>query len=136
MSINPKMQIAIVGNPNSGKTTFFNALTGSTHAIGNWAGVTVEKKSEMLVYQDKKIEVVDLPGCYSLLATDELSQDETVTIQYLSNHQPDKIINVIDVTNLERQLYLTYQLLARFSNVTVVLTMQDVAEKLEMLTRN
>ena len=97
------IKIALAGNPNCGKTTLFNALTGSNQYVGNWPGVTVEKKDGRLK-TDKTITIQDLPGIYSL---SPYTMEEVVTRRYLVNERPDAIINIIDATNLERNLYLT-----------------------------
>lgn len=102
-----KANIALVGNPNSGKTTLFNALTGSNQYVGNWPGVTVEKKTGVLK-KDKEVNIVDLPGIYSM---SPYTLEEVVARDYLITEKPNAIINIIDGTNLERSLYLTTQLL-------------------------
>ncbi|MHB1252840.1 MAG: FeoB small GTPase domain-containing protein [Candidatus Humimicrobiaceae bacterium] len=114
--------IALVGNPNSGKTVIFNNLTGSRQHVGNWPGVTVEKKEGKLFYRKRKINVVDLPGIYGLNAQ---SEDERVARDYLVFNRPDVVINIIDSSNLERNLYLTTQLLEMGVNVIVALNMYD-----------
>jgi ferrous iron transport protein B len=118
--------VALAGNPNSGKTTIFNALTGSRHHVGNWAGVTVERRSGFLELEGESIEVVDLPGTYSLSAQ---SEDERIASRYLSSTEADLIINVLDASNLERNLYLTTQLLELRRPVVFVLNMMDDAER-------
>lgn len=118
--------IALVGNPNSGKTTFFNALTGSNQHVGNWPGVTVEKKEGSLIYKNKEYNVIDLPGTYSLGA---FSEDEVVAMDYVLSDDADVIINVVDASNIERNLYLTAQLLEMGKNVVIALNMVDEAEK-------
>mgnify|MGYP002409698590 CR=1 FL=1 len=118
--------IALVGNPNSGKTTFFNALTGSNQYVGNWPGVTVEKKEGNFTYGGKEYHVVDLPGTYSLGA---FSEDEIVARDYILTGNPDVIINVIDASNVERNLYLTTQLLEMGKKVVIALNMVDEAER-------
>ncbi|MGD8541516.1 MAG: FeoB small GTPase domain-containing protein, partial [Desulfobacteraceae bacterium] len=100
--------IGVVGNPNCGKTTLFNALTGAKQRVGNWPGVTVDRKSGEYAHAGKKVEVVDLPGIYSLSAA---SLDEEVARNYILSGEADLIVNIIDASNLERNLYLTVQLL-------------------------
>lgn len=117
--------IALVGNPNCGKTTLFNALTGSRQHVGNWPGVTVEKKVGKLKYQGKEAEIVDLPGTYSLGA---YSEDEVVARNFIVVDKPDLVINVVDATNIERNLYLTTQLLEMDVNLVIALNMMDEAE--------
>ena len=118
--------IALVGNPNSGKTTFFNALTGSNQHVGNWPGVTVEKKEGSFRHEGKKYHVVDLPGTYSLGA---FSEDEVVARNFILTGNPDVIIDVVDASNIERNLYLTTQLLEMGKKVVIALNMVDEAEK-------
>jgi len=118
--------IALVGNPNSGKSTFFNGLTGGKQKIGNWPGVTVEKIHGEMVVHGEKVSVVDLPGIYSLSAS---SEDERVSRDYLIEHGSDLVVNIIDAANIERNLYLTTQLLEMNLPVIVVLNRIDVAEK-------
>ena len=102
------IKIALAGNPNCGKTTLFNALTGSNQYVGNWPGVTVEKKEGRLK-GNKDVTVVDLPGIYSL---SPYTLEEVVSRNYLIDEKPEVILNIIDGTNLERNLYLTTQLSA------------------------
>ena len=118
-------RIALVGNPNCGKTTMFNALTGSNQYVGNWPGVTVEKKEGKLKGH-KDVILTDLPGIYSL---SPYSLDEVVARNYLINEQPDVIINIIDATNLERNLYLTTQLQETGIPVIGALNMMDIIEQ-------
>ena len=118
--------VALAGNPNSGKTTIFNGLTGSRHHVGNWAGVTVERRSGFLELDGNSFEVVDLPGTYSLSAQ---SEDERIASRYLAGPDADLIINVLDASNLERNLYLTTQLLELRRPVIFVLNMMDDAER-------
>ncbi|NQS76861.1 MAG: ferrous iron transport protein B [Peptococcaceae bacterium] len=118
--------IALVGNPNSGKTTFFNALTGSNQHVGNWPGVTVEKKEGSFKFEGEKYHVVDLPGTYSLGA---FSEDEVVARNFILTGNPDVIIDVVDASNIERNLYLTTQLLEMGKKVVIALNMVDEAEK-------
>ena len=101
------MKIALVGNPNSGKTTLFNALTGSNQYVGNWPGVTVEKKEGKAKIDGKSVTIVDLPGIYSL---SPYSMEEIIARDFIIKEMPDAIINIIDATNIERNLYLTVQL--------------------------
>lgn len=121
-----KLNIAIVGNPNSGKTTLFNRLTGSRQQVGNWPGVTVERIQGQYAYRDKKVDVTDLPGIYSLSA---YSIDEKIARQHILEAKPDVVVNIIDATNLERNLYLTTQLLEMKVPVIVTLNMMDMANK-------
>lgn len=118
------MKIALVGNQNSGKTTLFNALTGSNQKIGNWPGVTIERKSGVIRGTD--FEVVDLPGIYSL---SPYTAEEEVSRRYVFEELPDVIINILDATSIERSLYLTTQLLEMDSDVIVALNMADIMEK-------
>ncbi|MBC7087959.1 MAG: ferrous iron transport protein B [Tissierellales bacterium] len=116
--------IALVGNPNSGKTTLFNAITGSNQHVGNWPGVTVEKKEGFFTYNKEKYTLVDLPGAYTLGA---FSEDEIVARDFVLKGNPDVVINVIDATNIKRNLYLTIQLLEMGANVVLALNMIDEA---------
>ncbi len=119
--------VALVGNPNCGKTTLFNNLTGKQQEVGNWCGVTVEKKKGFFSKKNIRIEVIDLPGCYYYAPALESALDERITYEYLSSNEADLIINVVDATNLERHLYLTLQLLERGIPVIVALNMMDAA---------
>ncbi len=119
------VKIALAGNPNSGKTTLFNALTGSNQFVGNWPGVTVEKKEGKLK-SDKSVVITDLPGVYSL---SPYTLEEVVSRNYLLNEKPDAILNIVDGTNLERNLYLTTQLAELSIPVVVAVNMADVIEK-------
>ncbi|MDY0152558.1 MAG: ferrous iron transport protein B [Candidatus Cloacimonas sp.] len=117
--------IALAGNPNVGKTTLFNALTGARQTVGNWPGVTVEHKSGLCTYQNQSYEIIDLPGIYSLSGG---SPDELVARNYILNHKPDLIINIVDASNLERNLYLTVQLMELGAPLLMCLSMLDIAE--------
>lgn len=114
--------IALIGNPNSGKTSLFNLVTGTNQRVGNWPGVTVERKSGV-AKKDKSIEVQDLPGIYSM---SPYSPEEKVARDYLLSNHADSILNVVDATNLERNLYLTTQLIETGIPVTIALNMSDV----------
>ena len=116
--------IGLAGNPNSGKTTVFNALTGARQHTGNWPGVTVEKKEGYCAWEDHRITVVDLPGVYSLTA---YSLDEVVARDFIVDEHPDVIVDVVDASNLERNLYLTVQLLEMKVPLIIALNMMDVA---------
>jgi ferrous iron transport protein B len=122
--------IAIAGNPNCGKTVIFNALTGSRQKVGNWAGVTVERKSGYFNVGAETFETVDLPGTYSLsVVANNCAMDEYIACSYLVNNRPDIVINVVDASNLERQLYLTAQLLEMQIPVIIALNMMDIAKR-------
>lgn len=122
--------ILLVGNPNCGKTTLFNALTGDNQRVGNWPGVTVEKKSGCISVKNKQFELTDLPGVYSLVAnTDGLSQDELIAAQSIVDLESDCIINVVDACHLERHLYLTSQILELGKPVIIALSMMDIAKQ-------
>ncbi len=121
-----KYKIALVGNPNSGKTTLFNCLTGSNLYVGNWPGVTVEKKEGDLKNTSKDITLVDLPGIYSLAP---YSMDEIVSRNFLLDERPDLIINIIDASNIERNLYLSTQLMELNCPMVGALNMMDVVKK-------
>jgi len=118
--------IGLAGNPNCGKTTLFNDLTGAKQKVGNWPGVTVERKTGSYNHGGRGIEVVDLPGIYSLSAT---SLDEQIARDYVISGEPDLIVNIVDASNLERNLYLTVQLLEMKVPVVVALNMMDIAEQ-------
>jgi ferrous iron transport protein B len=119
--------VALAGNPNTGKTSLFNNITGAKQHVGNWPGVTVEKREGEILYKGKLIKIVDLPGTYSLGA---YSEDEIVAREYILNEKPDVIVNVIDATNLNRNLYLTVQLLEMDADVIIALNMMDETQKL------
>lgn len=120
------IKIALAGNPNSGKTTLFNSLTGSSQYVGNWPGVTVEKKEGKLKGHKKDAIIVDLPGIYSL---SPYSLEEVIARDYIIDEKPDAIINIVDASNLERNLYLTTQVMELGVPVVVALNMMDVVEK-------
>ena len=119
-----EITIALAGNPNSGKTTLFNNLTGARQHVGNWPGVTVEKKEGTCTYKDYLIKVVDLPGVYSLTA---YSIDELIARNFIVEEKPDVVVDIVDATNLERNLYLTVQLLELEAKVVMALNMMDEA---------
>lgn len=120
------MNIALIGNPNSGKTTLYNQLTGSNQSVGNWPGVTVEKKSGLLKSKLTKSTIVDLPGIYSLST---ISLEEEVASSYIMDREMDLIINIIDASNLERNLFLTYQLLDSNIPMIIALNGMDIIER-------
>jgi ferrous iron transport protein B len=120
------MRIALAGNPNCGKTTLFNALTGSNQYVGNWPGVTVEKKEGSATIDGRNYTIVDLPGIYSL---SPYSMEEIVARDYIISGEADAIINIVDVTNIERNLYLTVQLLELERPMVIALNFMDEAKK-------
>lgn len=125
------IKIALAGNPNCGKTTLFNALTGSNQFVGNWPGVTVEKKEGKLKKNfggngSEDVIIMDLPGIYSL---SPYTLEEVVARNYLINERPDAIINIVDGTNIERNLYLSTQLMELGIPVVMAVNMMDVVEK-------
>ncbi len=119
-------RFALIGNPNSGKTTLFNSLTGSTAHVGNWPGVTVDKKEGTYKKADEPISIIDLPGIYSL---SPYTPEEVISRNYILDEKPECVINIVDATNLERNLYLTTQLLEMDVPVVIALNMMDVLEK-------
>jgi len=125
MNLQKPLVVAVAGNPNCGKSTLINAIAGSRLHVGNWPGVTVEKKEASFEVEGRSIRLVDLPGCYSL---SPYSQEEIITRDYLVTEKPDLIINVVDATNLERNLYLTTQLLELGIPMIMALNIHDEAE--------
>lgn len=119
-----RIRVALAGNPNAGKSSLFNALTGARQHVGNWPGKTVERKVGSFVHEGIEVELVDLPGIYSLSA---FSVEETIARDYILDHEPDAVICVVDAANLERNLYLTVQLLELGVPVIVALNMSDQA---------
>ncbi len=120
-----KIIIALAGNPNVGKSTLFNGLTGMRQHVGNWPGKTVERKEGTFKYNDYEIDVVDLPGNYSLTA---YSIEEIVSRDYIVDEHPDVIVNILEAANLERNLYLTVQMLELGANVVLALNMNKAAD--------
>ena len=124
--MNTSITVALAGNPNAGKTTLFNLLTGSRQHVGNYPGITVEQKEGFCLHQSQGLRVVDLPGTYSLTA---YSMEELVARDFLVNEKPDVVVDVVDASNLERHLYLTCQFLELGVPLVIALNMVDVAEK-------
>ncbi|MDY6868205.1 MAG: FeoB small GTPase domain-containing protein [Chloroflexota bacterium] len=120
-----KYTIALAGNPNAGKSTIFNALTGARQHVGNWPGKTVEKKEGVWQYDGVEFEVVDLPGTYSLTA---YSLEEIIARDYIVEENPDLIVIVVDAANLERNLYLAVQIIEMGAKALIALNMSDMAE--------
>ncbi len=120
-----EITIALAGNPNSGKTTVFNNLTGARQHVGNWPGVTVERKEGSCNYQGYHIKVVDLPGVYSLTA---YSPDEVIARNFIVEAKPDAVVDIVDASNLERNLYLAVQILEMGAPLIIALNMMDEAE--------
>jgi len=128
--MNIRYTIGIVGNPNCGKSTLFNALTGARQHVGNWPGVTVEKKTGEYIFAHRTVQMIDLPGTYSLEASDDqVSLDEKVARDFVASKQADLIINIIDASNIERNLYLTSQLIEMRVPMLIVLNMMDVVRQ-------
>lgn len=121
--------VALAGNPNAGKTTIFNTLTGSQQHVGNWPGKTVERKSGQFACNGLTVEIVDLPGAYSLSA---YSPEEVIARDFIIHENPDLTIVVVDATNLERNLYLVAQILELPTNVIVVLNMIDMLDDMDL----
>jgi len=123
--------VAVAGNPNSGKTTIFNNLTGANQHVGNYPGVTVEKKEGFLTFRGRRIKIVDLPGTYSLSA---YSIEEIIARKFIINERPDVVIDIVDASNIERNLYLTTQLLELGCPVVIALNMTDMAVNRGVIT--
>lgn len=121
-----QLRVALAGNPNCGKSTVFNSLTGAQQHVGNWPGKTVARKEGHYVDGDTRVSVVDLPGTYSLSA---YSPEEEIARDYIVQTKPDVVVNVLDASNLERNLYLTAQLLETGAPLVVVLNMSDLAAR-------
>ena len=119
------IQVALAGNPNAGKTTVFNALTGSRQHVGNWPGKTVERRQGSFQHRGVSVEVHDLPGTYSLTA---YSEEEVIARDFLLQEKPDVVVAVVDASNLERNLYLVTQILELGTNLIIALNMSDIAE--------
>ncbi len=119
------LRVALAGNPNVGKSTVFNALTGARQHVGNWPGKTVEKKEGVLRYDGLSFSVIDLPGTYSLSA---YSPEEQIARDYIVREKPGVVVNVVDAANMERNLYLTAQLLETGIPLIIALNMEDVAD--------
>ena len=120
------LAVALTGNPNTGKSTIFNELTGARQKIGNWPGVTVDKKVGYTRHKDRAISIIDLPGTYSINAR---SPEEKIVIDFLMNNKLDLVMDVIDSSNIERNLFLTVQLLEKGIPLLIDLNMQDDAER-------
>ncbi len=128
-----QLTVGLVGNPNCGKTTVFNAMTGSSQRVGNWPGVTVERKSGYFTAQDTSVEIVDLPGTYSLTSVSETSSiDERIACDFILHRGADVIINVVDASHLERNLYLTLELIEMRVPMVIALNMTDVARQQQL----
>ena len=121
------LTIALAGNPNSGKTTIYNALTGARQHIGNYPGVTVEKKESIITYNNQQLKIIDLPGTYSLTA---YSVEEVVARNVIINEKPDVVVDIIDSSNLERNLYLAVQLMELRIPLVFVFNMKDMAQEM------
>jgi ferrous iron transport protein B len=118
--------VAIIGNPNVGKTVLFNELTGMKQHVGNWPGVTVEKKTGQFLFGGVEFQVVDLPGTYSLTSR---AKDELISRNFIVEERPDVVVDIVDATNLERNLYLTLLLLELEANLVVALNRWDMARE-------
>lgn len=125
MNKNP-IRVALAGNPNAGKTTVFNALTGENQHIGNWPGKTVKRIVGHFNHKGRYIEVIDLPGTYSLSS---YSPEEEIARNYIVGEKPDVVVNVVDASNLERNLYLTIQIIETETPLIIVMNMGDIAKR-------
>ena len=122
-----EIEVALIGNPNVGKSLIFNNLTGGRAHVGNWPGKTVEKKEGRCIHKGVTMRIIDLPGVYSLTAA---SIDELIARNYIVEERPDVVVDIVDASNLERNLYLTLQLLELEANLVVALNKSDIAEGL------
>jgi ferrous iron transport protein B len=129
----PDLTVALAGNPNAGKTTLFNALTGAHQHVGNWPGKTVERKHGLWRAQGMEIEVIDLPGTYSLAA---YTVEEVIARDYLTTSPPDVVVVVVDAAHLERNLYLVIQVLELQLNTVLALNMSDIADSKGVMIDN
>ena len=120
-----KVRVALIGNPNVGKSVIFNSLTGLKQHTGNWPGKTVEKKEGYFTHQGYEFEIIDLPGVYSLSS---VSEDERIARQYIVDHRPDVVVDILNASQLERNLYLTLLLIELQVNLVVILNMYDVVQ--------
>ncbi|CAG9296980.1 Fe(2+) transporter permease subunit FeoB [Celerinatantimonas diazotrophica] len=128
-----ELTLCVVGNPNCGKTTLFNRLTGGRQTVGNWPGVTVDKKVGTVKIDGKPATLVDLPGIYSLSPNDSSSEDERVARDYILSGEPQLVLNIIDAANMERNLYLTLQLIEMKVPLIVIVNMMDIAKKRRLI---
>lgn len=122
------IRVAVIGNPNVGKTLIFNNLTGGRAHVGNWPGKTVEKKEGKCMHKGVEMQIIDLPGTYSLTAN---SIDELIARDYIVKEKPDVVIDIVDASNLERNLYLTMQIMELEANMVIALNKYDIANELE-----
>ena len=122
-----EIEVALIGNPNVGKSLIFNNLTGGRAHVGNWPGKTVEKKEGRCIHKGVTMRIIDLPGVYSLTAA---SIDELIARNYIVEERPDVVVDIVDASNLERNLYLTLQLLELEANLVIALNKSDIAESL------
>ncbi len=122
-----EIEVALIGNPNVGKSLIFNNLTGGRAHVGNWPGKTVEKKEGRCIHKGVTMRIIDLPGVYSLTAA---SIDELIARSYIVEERPDVVVDIVDASNLERNLYLTLQLLELEANLVIALNKSDIAEGL------